>query len=443
MGGDEWWLGRELRALLEARAAEKAEQCCEGGVPDGPDAPEKAEKGPPAPAPVRASAARRARRAVGRRRRRARGRGAERWLSPAQAFALLRAERGRDARLAALPVRDTASPAEASAAACYSVVNSYVHWLEEHPTIGVAVCQMSRSKRKPYRSRERKELLEDGYDESQDRIVSHGLTGRMYKLLPAGQRRCEKKPTRGGALEALEGSSIVQIFIDEAAARFLGPARSRPAARPFRPPPPADYPTPRRFAVPAGASYGGLGYGYDGPRLAAYYAAHFPTRGAPPRRGPTAPRRSSAAQRRRRARRARRRDDVQPRPQRRGAAHLRGRAALGRDPSNAARHTFDGAPAPPRHPAYAGRAAASAAPSTQQPGAAHGDGAPAQSHPVFFDGAPPRSRHPAYPYERRGADPVCLFFDGARSGARSARPPTRRRRRARVAGSPGDPFSPG
>ena len=118
MGGDEWWLGRELRALLEARAAEKAEQGCEkAACPTAPDAPEKAEKGPPAPAPAPASAARRAPgapcydvddalEAVAAR---------SRWLSPAQAFALLRAERGRDARLAALPMRDTASPAEASA----------------------------------------------------------------------------------------------------------------------------------------------------------------------------------------------------------------------------------------------------------------------------------------------------------------------------------------
>ena len=484
MGGDELWLARELRALVEAQAAEKAEQGCEkAACPTAAEAPVKAEKGPPAPAPapVRASAARRAPgapwddvddalEAVAAR---------SRWLSPAQAFALLRAERGRDARLAALPVRDTASPAEASAAACYvvrkrpkadgprrraapgaaqvpatfqglvrpvpvsfqSVVNSYVHWLEEHPTIGVAVCKMSRSKRKPHRSRERKELLEDGYDESQDRIVSHGLTGRIYKLvvrgqspkpdapgeappaaaapeLPAGPRvRCEKKPTRGGACEALEGSSIVQIFIDEAAARFVGPARSRQAPRPFRPPPPADYPTPRRFAVPAELSYGGTGYGYDAPRLAAHYAAHFPYS----RRG-GAPRPDGAE-----ALRAARAADE---PRRRT---LEGAPALGRDPNDVARHVFEGAPAPPRHLECAGRAA------SEQCGPLDGH------HPAFFDGAPQPSRHPEYPDERRGADPLCLFFDGAPKRRRSqdrapsdAPPPAYARRDA----SPGDPFSP-
>ena len=496
MGGDEWWLKRELRALLEAQAAEKAEQGCEkAACPTAAEAPEMAEKGPPAPAPVRASAARRAPgapwddvddalEAVAAR---------SRWLSPAQAFALLRAERGRDARLAALPVRDTASPAEASAAACYvvrkrpketrrlaapgaaqvpatsqglvrpvpvtfqSVVNSYVHWLEEHPTIGVAVCKMSRSKRKPHRSRERKELLEDGYDESQDRIVSHGLTGRMYKLvvrgqspkpdapgeappppaapeLPAGPRvRCEKKPTRGGAVEALEGSSIVQIFIDEAAARFLGSARSRKAPRPFRPPPPADYPTPRRFAVPAELSYDGLGYGYDGQRLAAYYAAHFPYS------------RRAADELRRRT------FDGAPafsRDPNDVARHIfEGAPALGRDPSNLARHTFNGAPAPPRHPAYAGRAASEPRGALDPNDLARHtfDGAPVPSHPAFFDAAPPWSRHPAYPYERHGADPVCFSFDGAPKRRRAeerapadAPPPALARR----AGSPGDPFSP-
>ena len=117
MGGDEWWLGSELRALLEAQAAEKAEQGCEkAACPTAAEAPEMAEKGPPAPAPAPVSAARRAPgapwddvddalEAVAAR---------SRWLSPAQAFALLRAERGRDARLAALPVRETASPADAA-----------------------------------------------------------------------------------------------------------------------------------------------------------------------------------------------------------------------------------------------------------------------------------------------------------------------------------------
>ncbi|KAH8057717.1 DUF4205-containing protein [Aureococcus anophagefferens] len=336
MGGDEWWLGSELRALLEAQAAEKAEQGCEkAACPTAAEAPEKAEKGPPAPAPAPVSAARRAPGAP--------------WDDVDDALEAVAAE--------PLAVPATAQGLVRPVPVTFqSVVNSYVHWLEEHPTIGVAVCKMSRSKRKPHRSRERKELLEDGCDESQDRLVSHGLTGRMYKLvvrgrspkpdapgeappapapeLPAGPRvRCEK-PTRGGACEALEGSSIVQIFVDEAAARFVGPARSRPAPRPFRPPPPADYPTPRRFAVPAEASYGGTGYGYDAPRLAAYYAEHFPTRGAAARRGPTAPRRSAprappttpAAHPARGA----------ARPQRRGAAHLRQRAGAAAPPGPAA-----------------------------------------------------------------------------------------------------------
>ncbi|KAH8073952.1 DUF4205-containing protein [Aureococcus anophagefferens] len=390
MGGDEWWLGRELRALLEARAAEKAEQCCEkAACPTAPDAPEKAEKGPPAPAPVRASAARRAPGApwddVDDALEAAAAR--SRWLSPAQAFALLRAERGRDARLAALPVRDTASPAEASAAACYvpatsqglvrpvpvtfqSVVNSYVHRLEEHPTIGVAVCQMSRSKRKPYRSRERKELLEDGYDESQDRIVSHGLTGRMYKLVVRGQ---SPKPDAPGEAPA---AALPEL----------------PRARRAR----CEEAHPRRRVRGA--------RGQQHPRRRTFDGATTFSRDP---------------------------NDV--------ARHIfEGAPALGRDPSNAARHTFDGAPAPPP-PGDAG------APRSEPRGALDPnnlarhtfDGAPAQSHPVFFDGAPPRSRHPAYPYERRGADPVCLFFDGApkRRRWRSARPPTRRRRRTRA--SPG------
>ena len=107
--------------------------------------------------------------------------------------------------------------------------------------------------------------------------------------------------------------------------------------------------------------------------------------------------------------------------------------ALGRDPNDVARHIFDSAPAPPRHPEYAGRA-------TSEPrGPLDGH------HPAFFDGAPPRSRHPAYPYERRGADPLCLFFDGAPKRRRSqdrapsdAPPPAHARRAA----PPGDPFSP-
>ncbi|KAH8098573.1 DUF4205-containing protein [Aureococcus anophagefferens] len=151
MGGDEWWLARELRALLEAQAAEKAEQGCEkAACPTAAEAPEKAEKGPPAPAPAPVSAARRAPGAP--------------WddvddaleAVPATAQGLVR------------PVPVTFQ----------SVVNSYVHWLEEHPTIGVAVCKMSRSKRKPHRSRERKELLEDGYDESQERLAS-GQVARL------------------------------------------------------------------------------------------------------------------------------------------------------------------------------------------------------------------------------------------------------------------------
>ncbi|KAH8045783.1 DUF4205-containing protein [Aureococcus anophagefferens] len=234
MGGDEWWLGSELRALLEAQAAEKAEQGCEkAACPTAAEAPEKAEKGPPAPAPAPVSAARRAPGAP--------------WddvddaleAVPATAQGLVR------------PVPVTFQ----------SVVNSYVHWLEEHPTIGVAVCKMSRSKRKPHRSRERKELLEDGYDESQDRLVSHGLTGRMYKLvvrgrspkpdapgeappapapeLPAGPSAARSPPA--AACEALEGSSIVQIFVDEAAARFdRAPSDAPPPAHARRAAPPGD-----------------------------------------------------------------------------------------------------------------------------------------------------------------------------------------------------------
>ncbi|KAK7233232.1 hypothetical protein SO694_00038237 [Aureococcus anophagefferens] len=409
MGGDEWWLGRELRALLEARAAEKAEQCCEkAACPTAPDAPEKAEKGPPAPAPVRASAARRA---------------------------------------PGAPWDDVDDALEAAARGAAGYV------AEQAEAVPVP---------------ERKELLEDGYDESQDRIVSHGLTGRMYKLvvrgqspkpdapgeapaaappeLPAGPRvRCEKKPTSGGALEALEGSSIVQIFIDEAAARFLGPARSRPAARPFWPPPPRTT-RPWRFAA-SGASYGGLGY--DGPRLAAYARRTSPTRGAPPRRGPTARRGAPraraaseppAAHLRRATTFSRDPNDV--------ARHIfEGAPALGRDPSNAARHTFDGAPAPPRHPASRGRAARAATRARpQQPGAAHLRRRAGAVPPGVLrrrSAAVPPPRVPVR--ERRGADPVCLF-----SAARPAAPAEERApsdapppAHARVAGSPGDPFSPG
>lgn len=208
-------------------------------------------------------------------------------LSPCQAFALLQAVRKQDRRvLEALPIRKTASPIDLRLGTCYvvsrafaagagagkqpernfreeqrectpvtfqSVLNSYVHWSADAPELGVAVCAMSRARRRTtarypgqQADNKRKGPLYDDPDgnapgpspgTTASGEPSHGLRGRMYKLVTKGRdanssgagggpRRArdlsqidtssnqllEGSPVRGEPCEAIEGATIVQVF---------------------------------------------------------------------------------------------------------------------------------------------------------------------------------------------------------------------------------------